>query len=130
MANNLETKGLEVDGPRLKKVAKMRRAVEIINNMNDLTHIEMAERELGPLIIRDWEFVPEGVDSYSLKDNLNKKEKDHNRKVYNRARQIEQEEWKELWYIFEGQQHEKYRKMKDVEWDDWFDGSGMQTWWD
>jgi hypothetical protein len=32
MANNLEKHGLEVDGPRLKKVAKMRRAVELIKN--------------------------------------------------------------------------------------------------
>jgi hypothetical protein len=51
MSDNLETKGIEVDGPRMKKVDKMRRAIEIMNNMNNVHHIEMAEKELGKLFI-------------------------------------------------------------------------------
>jgi len=130
MSDNLEKKGIEVDVPRLKKVAKMKRAIEIMNNMNGVIHIEMAEKELGKLILKDWEFVPEGKDYYSLIDNLTKQESSHNRKIYSRAREIEKSEWKELWDIFEGQHHEKYKKLKNIDWDEWFDGSGMQTWWD
>lgn len=130
MSDKLEKDGLEVDGPRLKKVAKMRRAIQIINNMNGVVHIEMAEKELGKLIIKDWEFVPEGSDHYSLKDNLTKEESAHNKLIYERAREIEQQEWKELWTIFEGQNLEKLKKNKNLNWDEWFDGSGMQGWWD
>jgi len=130
MANNVETKGMEVDSSRLKKVAKMRRVVEIINNMDGINHIEMAEKELGSLIFKDWEFVPKGNGTYSYKDNLTKKESEHNKKVYNRAREIETQEWNELWEILRGQHHESYAKSKGIDWDDWFDGSGMNTWWD
>lgn len=130
MADNIETKGLEVDDSRLKKVAKMRRAIQIIDNMNGVSHIEMAEKELGELIIKDWEFIPEGTDSFYIENNLSKEENSHNKKVYKRAREIEEQEWKELWTIFKGQQHEKYRKSKNVDWNEWFDGTGMNTWWD
>jgi hypothetical protein len=130
MADNVETKGIEVDSSRLKKVAKMRRVVEIINNMHGVKHIEMAEKELGSLIIQDWEFVPEGNDLYSFKDNLSEKESKHNKKIYARAREIEAQEWEELWSIMKGQKHSDFRKTKDVDWEDWFDGSGLNTWWD
>jgi len=130
MANNIEKKGIEVDSSRLKKVAKMKRAVEIIHNMDGIHHLEMAEKELGKLFQSDWEFVPEGNDLYSMKDNLPKKQKEHNKKVFDRSREIETQEWEELWEIFKGQKHEEYSKSNGVEWDDWFDGSGMNTWWD
>ncbi len=39
MSDTLETKGIEVDGSRLKKVAKMRRAIEIMNNLEGIQHI-------------------------------------------------------------------------------------------
>ena len=48
MADNLEIHGNEVDGPRMKKVAAMRRAVEIIKNYRSILlvlfyHILFAE---------------------------------------------------------------------------------------
>ena len=108
----------------------MRRAVQLIQNYNQDLYIEMAEKELGPLFIRDWEFVPEGNDFYSLKDNLPKNESEHNKKVYDRSHEIEEQEWEELWQILKGQKHSEFRKLNDVAWEDWFDGSGMNTWWD
>lgn len=143
MSDNLEVRGLEVDGPRMKKVAAMRRAVEIIKNYNESNYIEMAEAELGPIYHRNWEFeaVPDKPGFSQLVDNETPKEKKHNRKVYNRARRIEEQEWKELFTLLQGQNHKEYSKLyhkskkdgihddQDL-WGEWFDGSGLKGWWD
>lgn len=131
MSDNLETKGLEVDSCRLKKVAQMRRAIQIINNTKCVEHIEMAEKEIGELHTKPFDFKDSESHpgSYELVDNLTDEEKEHNKKVYDRAREIEEKEWKELWRIFEGQDTSKYNPKKQ-DWDKWFDGTGMRGWWD
>ena len=58
ISDTVEKHGHEVDESRLKKVAKMRRAIELIKNYNESNYIEMAESELGPLVLHDWEFEP------------------------------------------------------------------------
>ena len=73
-------------------------------------------------------------------DNETASEKRHNRKVFNRARKLEQTEWKELWKIFEGQDIRGFKKLTKVTsaeemltsdlWNKWFDGSDMRGWWD
>lgn len=134
--------GMEVRESRDKKIAKMQRAIQILKNINDDCYIEMAEGELGKLIMYDWEFedVPDRPGYSSLVDKETKYEKRHNRKVFNLARKLEQTEWKELWKIFEGQDirgYKKLRKSKSAEemiqtdsWNEWFDGSDMRGWWD
>lgn len=133
-ADNVEKKGIEVDSSRLKKVQKMRRAIEIIQNLSGIDHIEMAEAELGPIVTREWDFEDvEGRPQYKrLVDDLTDEERDHNRKVYSRAREIEEAEWAELWKIFNGQDHNEYKNLNldESSWDEWFDGSGMRGWWD
>ena len=131
MSDNLETKGIEVDEPRIKKVAKMRRAIEIINNMKGVYHIEMAEKELGELFIMPFEFKSSEShpDSYELVDNKTIEQKEHNSKIYERASEIEEQEWVEIWEIFKGQDNSKYSPLIG-EWDDWFDGTGARGWWD
>jgi len=131
MSDNLETKGIEVDVPRLKKVAKMRRAIEIMNNLQGVQHIMMAEKELGELFIEPFEFKPSESHpgSYELVERNTPEEKEHNSKVYARANEIEEQEWNELWDIFKGQENTKYSPYNQ-DWDDWFDGSNMKTWWD
>jgi hypothetical protein len=60
--------------------------------------------------------------------------------VFDRSQEIEEQEWKELWRIFEGQDSNEYKEFlkqhspeeqgkRDL-WNDWFDGSGMKGWWD
>ena len=134
--------GMEVRESRDKKIAKMQRAIQILKNINDDKYIEMAEAELGELIMHDWEFedVPDRPGYSKLVDNETASEKRHNRKVFNRARKLESMEWKELWKIFEGQDYKDYQKitkkltpkeMQDMNvWNDWFDGSDMRGWWD
>lgn len=130
MADNLETHGLEVDESRLKKVAKMRRVVELIKNYNNDLYIEMAEAELGEVIHHPWEFedVPDRPGFSQLVDKDTPEEKEHNRKVFARAREIGEAEWAELWSILKGQDHSKFDPEKD--WTEQFDGSDLRGWWD
>jgi hypothetical protein len=130
MSDNVEKRGNEVDEPRLKKVAAMRRAIELIQNYNEDIYIDMAEKELGELMIHDWEFepVPDKPGYSQLVDNDTDEEKKHNKKVFNRAREIEKQEWDELFVILKGQDYTKFDK--DIDWDKQFDGSGIKGWWD
>ena len=131
MSDNLETKGLEVDESRMKKVEKMRRAIQIINNFKDYSHMEMAEKELGELVTKPFEFKDSESHpgSYEMVDNDTPEEKEHNRKVFYRTQELEEQEWEELWDIFRGQDIKKY-KPKKQDWNDWFDGTGARGWWD
>jgi hypothetical protein len=138
IADTVEKYGNEVDGPRLKKVAKMRRAIELIKNYNEDKYIEMAESELGPLVLHEWEFepVPDKPEYSRIIDRDTEEEKIHNRKVFDRAREIEEKEWKELFEILKGQSPTEYQMFLDKSedkrsaWDNWFDGSGIKGWWD
>jgi hypothetical protein len=134
--------GMEIRESRDKKIAKMQRAIQILKNIIDDNYIEMAESELGKLVMRDWEFedVPDRPGCSKLVDNETASEKRHNRKVFNRARKLEAMEWNELWKIFEGQNIQGYKKLskslkpeehknRDV-WNEWFDGSDLRGWWD
>jgi len=122
--------GYEVDKTRLKKVEKMKRTIELLNNIHLSSHIEMAEKELGKI-----------KESYLFDlNNDTDEEKEHMREVFKRAREIEESEWNELWTILKGQDYKEYRKICDSKspeemskndvWGDWFDGSGINGWWD
>ena len=142
MSKNIENHGLEIDESRLKKVEKMRRAAELIKHYNEDSYIDMAEAELGPLFLRGFDindFVETGetMDNplgqkneklYTFVDRLPEEQKEHNDKVYNRAREIESSEWNELFEILKGQDYTKFSKKKDF--NKQFDGSGIKGWWD
>ena len=142
ISDTVEKYGHEVTECRLKKVAKMRRAIELIKNYNESNYIEMAESELGPLVLHDWEFepVPDKPEYSRIIDRDTEEEKAHNRKVFDRAHEIEEQEWDELFIILKGQDHKEYRKLYDAQteeeqrkrdlWNEWFDGSGIRGWWD
>ena len=142
MSDRLEKDGLEIDISRLKKVEKMRRAIQLIKNYNKDLYIEVAEKELGKLNLYDWEFetVPDSPDLKRLVDKETEEEKVHNRKVFNRAREIGESEWNELWQIFKGQDNKEYQKLKETlteeqkreedQYYKWFDGSDLRGWWD
>lgn len=141
MAVNLETKGLEIDGPRLKKVAKIKRAVELIQHYNQDSYIELAEAELGEIVCHPFEFKESDKEGYfELVDRDTPEEAAHKKKVFARAREIQELEWAELWQILKGQEHSEYQelvkdlseeeKRKDDHYYKWFDGSGLNGWWD
>lgn len=128
LADCLET-GNEVEETRLKKVAKIRRAIEILNRQGNGDYIEYAEEKLG------YE-----VDSSCLFGETPVEIAKANSKVFNLADELESAEWNELWEILKGQDHSEYvglldeDKKKDVRdedlWYNWYNGSGMKHWWD
>ena len=142
-SNTLEFHGHEIEESRMKKVEKIKRIIQLVKNLDNYEYISMAEKELGEIKHIDWDFeeVPDNPGYMKLVDNEDEEEKrNHNRKIYNRADEIEAEEWKEIWRILEGQDHSDYTKLMESTseedrrntdlWYKWFDGSGMKHWWD
>jgi hypothetical protein len=142
MAPKLEKYGHEVDISRMKKVDKMIRARYILNNIIEDNYISMAEEELGEIIHHDWEFedIPDKPGYSILVDKDTPSEKKHNKKVFKRSGELEEQEWNELFEILKGQDHKQYskfiktftpeeQKQEDI-WNKWYDGSGIRNWWD
>ena len=122
ISDTVEKYGMEIDETRLKKVAAMRRVVQLIKNYNEDNYIDMAEKELGKLVLNGFEFEPAEQEGYfQLVDKDTPEEKEHNRKIFKRAHEIEEKEWKEIWDTLKGK---KYKEYKD------YDGSDLRSWWD
>jgi len=141
MVVKLEKDGIEVDSHRLKKVNAIKRAIQILKSKIDGDYIEQAELKYGKLAPRPLEFEPiENSTSYRMVDNDTPSEKKHRTKIYAYSNKLEEDEWKELWKIFEGQDIKEFSKLlktktkeeqrNDDIWNEWFDGSGMRGWWD
>ena len=123
MEKGMSEKGIEVAETRDVKLIKMRRALELLKHKLDDDYIQRAEGELGELSRNPIEFEPvEGKEGlYSMVDNDTPAEKRHAKKVYKRARVIEEMEWKELWEIIKGKKFTTWEK---------YDGSDLRGWWD
>jgi hypothetical protein len=123
MVVKLEKDGIEEDFSRGKKVAKIKRALELLKHKLDDDYVNRAEAELGELSYKPIRFEPvEGKEGlYSMVDDDTPAERKHAKKVYKRARVIEETEWKELWDIFKGKKFTTFEK---------FDGSDLRGWWD
>ena len=120
MEKGMSEKGMEVSESREPKVKKMQRALELLKNSREDNFVERAEQELGELKLSEWQFELLENGNRRLIEDESEKDKKHNRKVYQRARQIEEKEWKELWGIFKG----TYKTWEN------FDGTDMRGWWD
>jgi hypothetical protein len=138
MVDKLEKDGIEEDVSRGKKVAKIKRAIKLLNNRLNDNYIDQAEKELGELYLNPWEFESTEDGNYRLIDNDTKNEKAHNVRVFKLASTIDDREWRELWNIFKGQSILDYKKhLKTIpkeeqedEWNKWYNGSDMRGWWD
>jgi hypothetical protein len=123
MVVKLESDGIEIDSSRDKKVASIKRALELLKHKLDDDYTERVEAELGKLILRDWEFELLENGNHRVIDNDTPAERKHNRKIFREAHKLEDKEWIELWNILKGT---KYSKT----WGDTFDGTDMRGWWD
>jgi hypothetical protein len=123
MVVKLEKDGIEEDVSRMKKVVKIKRALELLKHKLDDDYVDRAELELGEISYKPIRFEPvEGKEGlFSLVDDDTPAEKKHTRKVFKRASVIEEKEWKELWDIFKGK---KFTTIEN------YDGSDMRGWWD
>lgn len=130
MAANLDKRGHEVEESKSKKVMKMWRVALLMDHFIEDNFVELAEKELGDIIHHDWGFEPspDHDGCFILIDGETLEEKEHNRRVFRRAREIEESTWAELWDILEGQDYRKFSKK--IDWNEQFDGSGLRGWWD
>jgi hypothetical protein len=140
MVDKLEKDGIEEDVSRGKKVAKIKRAIQLLNNRLNDNYIEQAEAEFGKLHLKPLESEDLGNGTSRLLDTNTKEENEHNRRVFKLASTIDDREWRELWNIFKGQSILDYKKhlktipteeqkTRDV-WNEWYNGSDMRGWWD
>jgi hypothetical protein len=112
--------GHEIDETRLPKVEAMQRALTILGHIVDDEYIGLAEKEKGALSRHgDWfRFKPCEDDNelLRLEDNRSTEAQQHDKVVFDYARQLEEHEWDELWKIVAG--------SGDIP------GSDMRSWWD
>jgi len=103
-ANYLEKYGYEEDTSRNKKIKKIRRAIELLNNELEDNYIDQARKILK-------------IDN----DNC------YDEEVIDLSHKLDQDQWEELWQIIKGKQCNKNIKTPYKK---WFDGSSMRGWWD
>lgn len=117
----MRTKGWEEKHSLHKKLTRMKRVIELLQNQIDDNFIDKAEKELGQLNFSGFQFEETEDGKYALVDEDTEEEKEHNRKIFKRAHEIEEAEWKEIWDTLKGK---KYKEYKD------YDGSDLRSWWD
>ena len=130
MSDGLEKNGIEESIIKGKKIEAIRRAIRLLQIIEQDEHLELAEKELGFEYDAKMEFEPiEGSTSYTLIDTSPPEQQDINRKIIDRSHEIEKEVWEELWGIIKGNQdYTKFKKNQD--WIEQFNGTDMRGWWD
>jgi DNA-binding transcriptional MerR regulator len=117
----MSIKGIEESMSLNKKLAKMRRAIELLENKIQDSYVERIENEFGELYLSDFGFEKTENGNYALVNEETEEQTLHNRMIFKKAHALEIKEWKELWQIIEGK---KYKEYKD------YDGSDLRSWWD
>ena len=130
IAINIEKKGTEIPESRNKKVAKMQRVIEILKNIREDRYFDIVERELGRKYDFKLDFLENKNDStaYNITNEISDEQREFNNKFFDRVRKLEESEWHELWDILKGPKYGNYDPSKD--WNEEYDGSGINSWWD
>jgi hypothetical protein len=127
--DNLENRGMEVPESRMKKVVKMKRAIELIKIHTEDDYIQLVEKEFGyKLDTSDsMNFVPieDNPELCELVDNSSEEIQEKNSKIFTRVRELEEEHWIELWTIIRGQGVPDDK----ADFNKWYDGSDLRGWW-
>lgn len=134
--------GNEIEESRNKKVNAIERTIELLDHFHKDSFIELAEKQLGKeVILKDFEFKPieNKPDLFEMIDNLTEDENKINSEIFQLARDIEKNEWDELWSIIKGKldyslfETEEYKNMtleqKEEYYNSIFDGTHMMGWW-
>jgi hypothetical protein len=133
--------GNEIESSRNKKIQKMQRVLEILKHQIDDTYVDLAEKELGVDFNYDgWEFIESdkidknGEPLYEIIDTLDKPNQEQNSIIISKSREIDESEWSELWEILKGQDIQSLNnivqtKKSNITFNEWFDGSGLKSWW-
>jgi hypothetical protein len=118
-----ETKGYEVPESRELKIEKMKRLQYLLYCRFEYNYIDLAEEELGKLPPNPFRFekLNDGSDRYVMMSNLTEEEQAHETKVYDRANEIEKQQWDEIIEIIKGKVIINFKRD--------FDGTGIRNWW-
>ena len=118
-----ETRGNEVPESRELKIEKMKRLQYLLYCRFEYNYIDLAEEELGKLPPNPFRFekLNDGSDRYVMMSNLTEEEQDHETKVYDRANEIEKQQWDEIIEIIKGKVIINFKRD--------FDGTGIRNWW-
>jgi hypothetical protein len=125
MARRFEKDGIEEPISRMKKVAKMKRLVELIERITENDYYPEAGKALG---------LEYKYESFSLVDKgdyfeyVTEEQSENNLKIRNLSSELYEKDWNEIFYILKGQDYSKFDK--NLEWSDQFDGTGLRGWWD
>lgn len=117
----MKYKGIEDDYSLNKKLKKMERVLELLNNRIQDNYMSSIEAKYGEMVMKDFNFEEDENGRYMLVDEDTEEEKVHNRMIIKKTHDLEESEWKELWQIIEGKKYKEYK--------DW-DGSDLRSWWD
>jgi len=110
MRNGKQTLSNEPEETRKIKIEQMNRVIQILDNIEKDYYLSKAEEELGEIL-------------FTTLDQVDADKVSHNSKVFDRAAQLEDEEFDELWNILKGDyNHDKQMLAHN--------GSGLKTWWD
>ena len=120
--------GNEEDNSRNKKVAKIKRAIELLGYFYNDDFINLAEKELGKLPDNEWSFpeVPGSPGLLKIDFNETAEERELASKIFSRSHELEAAYWKELWSIIAGPDSFNWTEQ---DYDNLFDGSDMRGWW-
>ena len=131
MATNIESRGIEIKHSRRKKVAQMRRVVEILGNIREFQYFDIAEQQLGVVYEHTpFHFTPcEDRDGFfEMVDTKSEEQRRIQDMVFDKVDELERSEWNELWDILKGPDYTKFDTREDF--DSQYDGSGLNAWWD
>jgi len=116
--------GYEEEVSRIRKVVAINEAIHIIDRILQDVYLDDAEAQLG----------------INFMDTTDANEAS---KVVALSHELANQDWKRLWRIFEGQNHNEYVMLMDRHnvqnvfedshsdvWGKWFDGTDMRGWWD
>ena len=116
--------GYEEEVSRMKKVVAIQEAITLIERILMDEYIKIAETQLG-------------IDFMDTADANEAK------KVVVLSHELANQDWKRLWRIFKGQNHNEYVMLMDRQniqsqfedahdnlWAKWFDGTDLRGWWD
>ena len=116
--------GCEEEVSRNKKASAILEAIMLIDFILEDNYMTTAEQALGITFL----------DTTDASDAM---------KVINLSKELAERDWKRLWKIFEGQNHNEYIMLLDRNniqnqfedghtdvWNQWFDGTDMRGWWD
>lgn len=101
----LKSPNNEIDEDRIPKENRIKRVIQIIDNLDKSPYVEMAEQELGKICTKGFNFVElsekgdDGGNLYTMVSKSTPEMQEHNSLVYKRSYEIENEEWDELFDI-------------------------------